>query len=229
MALRLPACLTRARRPSRGCAGPRSVPCLCAALRAPWTAAVCSLAAQVSRPLAGRDARSRARSAGNWPPVGDICIARPRPARPARPHPRGGTLPATAPPPLHLSAGWAQGSQAVGNPRQGRLLCALHPRPGIAGGAPAPPWLCLSVDTPRTSRLVFTRAFNSLVRRAGAQGSNQPALTCAPPSAFLLPTCCQPLAPLARTWDGPGLSAGGTAALGTVGTSGPSDRWLPPE
>lgn len=62
----------------------------------------------VSRPPAGRGARSRAGSAGNWPPVGDICIVRPRPARPARPHPQGGTRPAAVPPPLHLSAGWAR-------------------------------------------------------------------------------------------------------------------------
>lgn len=74
---------------------------------------------------------------------------------------------------------------------RGGCSAPCTPRPGITGGAPAPPWLCLSVDTPRTSRLVFTRALNSPVRRAGAQENNQPAVTCAPPSASLLPTCSE--------------------------------------
>ena len=84
--------------------------------------------ALVSRPPAGRGARSRAGSAGNCPPVGDICIARPRPARP---HPQGGTRPAAVPPPLHLSTGWARCSQAVGQPA---------PREANLRPAP-PPWL----------------------------------------------------------------------------------------
>lgn len=132
--------------------------------------------------------------------MGDICIARPRPAGPARPHPRGGTLPATAPPPAPPVRRQGSGFPGGGRPAPGEVA-PCTPRPGIAGGAPAPPWLCLSVDTPRTSRLVFTRALNSLVRRAGAQENNQPALTCAPPSASLLPTCCEPRRPRC---EGPG-------------------------
>lgn len=96
------------------------------------------LLALVSRPPAGRGARSRAGRAGNWPPVGDICIARPRPARPTRPHPQGGTRPATAPPPLHLSAGLAGVSQVVGQPAPAEAN--LHPVPlsRLRGRRPRP-------------------------------------------------------------------------------------------
>ena len=186
--------------------------------------------ALVSRPPAGRDARSRAGSASNWPPVGDICIARPRPARPARPHPRGGTRLAAVPPPLHLSEDWAQGSPSVGQPAPGEANLPSAPPPRLRGRRPRPALaLSFSVDTPRTSRLVFTRALNSLAGRAGAPGSSEPALTCAPPAVSLLTTRCPPrLAPREpgpRT--APGRSAGGGTAPGTAGTAGHASRLRP--
>lgn len=101
----------------------------------------------VSRPPAGRGARNRAGSARNWPPVGDICIARPRPTRPARPHPRGGTRPAAAPPPAPPVGGLGWGLSGGGAARLRRGLSALcapvpasraasPPRPGFVS-----PWI----------------------------------------------------------------------------------------
>lgn len=170
-----------ARRPRGGCAAPRRSARPGAALRDRRTAADRSLAL-LSRPPAGRGAPSRAGSAGNWPPVGDICIARPRPARP---HPRGGTRPAATPPPLHLCAAAAGVSPAEGPRRPGRLLGTPRPRPGFAGGAPAPPRLCLSVAPPRTAPGVYP-ALNSQAGRAGAPGGRS-RLTCAPPLGRAFP------------------------------------------
>lgn len=123
VALRSPALPERGRAASPSCTVPRGAPWPYAALGDRWTAAAGSLAALVSRPPAGQGAWSRAGSARNWPPVGDICIARPRPARPARPHPRGGTRPAAAPPSLHLSAGLGSGFPGGGRP--------TPPSPGV--------------------------------------------------------------------------------------------------
>lgn len=142
-----------------------------------------SLARSALAAAGGTGAPSRAGSAGNWPPVGDICIARPRPARP---HPRGGTRPAATPPPLHLSAAAAGVSPAEGRPRQGRLIRTPRPRPGFAGGAPAPPRLCLSVAAPRTAPGVYPGAQlpGGKGGRAWQQGAR---LTCAPRAVSLLP------------------------------------------
>lgn len=153
------------------------------------------------RPLAGSLARSGLAAAGGTgrsEPRGERrqlaargrhlhSAAPPRPPRPAPPPGRDppGRRPAPAPPVRGL--GWGLGGGG-GRPRQGRLICAPHPRPGFAGGAPAPPRLCLSVDTPRTPRPVFTRALNSQAGRASAPGSNEPELTCAPPVVSLLVT-----------------------------------------
>lgn len=148
--------------------------------------------ALVSRPPAGRGAPSRAGSAGNWPPVGDICIARPRPARPARPHPQGGTRPAAVPPPLHLSAGWARCSQAVGQPAPGKANLHPAPPPWLRGRRPRPaPALSLRGYTAHTAPGVYpgTQLPGGKGRRAREQ---EAALTCAPPAVSVLPTRCPP-------------------------------------
>lgn len=152
---------TRARRARlgrcarRGLAWPAAAPRCLPLPGAPWPCAALGDADR-GRPLArslarsglaaaagGTGARSCAGSAGNWPPVGNICIARPRPARP---HPRGGTRPAPAPPPLHLSAGWAgtparwttqaRGGRPVPRARAPTLQAAPPPRPGFVS-----PWI----------------------------------------------------------------------------------------
>lgn len=112
--------------------------------------------APVSRPPAGQGARSRAGSAGNWPPVGDICITRPRPARP---HLRGGTRPAATPPPLHLSAGSAGVSRAVGQPSPGEASLRPAPPPRPRGRRPRPaPALSLRGYTAHTAPGVYPGA-----------------------------------------------------------------------
>lgn len=153
--------------------------------------------------------------------------APPRRARPAPPPGRDppGHRPAPAPPVRGQGSGFPGGGQ----PAPGET--ALHPAP--------PPWH--RGRRPRPALALSLRGYTAhiapgvypgiqLPGEKGWSAGEQPASTHlrAPfrvPPSYLLPATAQ----RRRTWDGPGLSAGGGAALGTVGTSGPSDRWLPPE
>lgn len=145
----------------------------------------------VSRPPAGRGARNRAGSARNWPPVGDICIARPRPTRPARPHPRGGTRPSAAPPPLHLSAGWVGVPQAVGQHASGEGCLHSAPLSRPRGRRPRPA-LALSLRgyIAHTAPGVYpgTQLPGGKGRCAGEQRACAHLRT---PAVWLLPTRCQ--------------------------------------